>query len=287
MRLSTVSQFLIKRAKTCAVKILAARPDTNPAPSEAERSFEGNMVGVRKRKRRVRREALVVEHLEHVSKDLLLKHPDVVKQFIGRNAGVYALYRKNRLYYVGLASALRHRLTQHGKNRHGTSWDRFSIYLTIKDQHLREIEALLLRIAKPPGAKQTGKLATSRDMKRKIRSAIRRKQTAQTASLFGRIDVGDDELQRPKIRGDAELARFLPLGAKLRADYKGKVFRARARRTGTVRYNGKNYSSLSLAAKAVLKRSANGWWFWKVERGKNNWVRLTKIRRAGTAVYTR
>ena len=70
-----------------------------------------------------------------------------MREFIGRNAGIYALFRKGRLYYVGLATALRSRLKAHIKNRHGNSWDSFSIYLTIKDQHMREIEALLLRIA--------------------------------------------------------------------------------------------------------------------------------------------
>src|SRR3954463_9175374 len=132
------------------------------------------MVQVRsKRPRRMKREALVFRHLEGVSREFLNRHPDIVRQFIGRNTGVYALYRKNRLYYVGLASALRSRLTAHGRNRHGNQWDHFSIYLTIKDQHLREIEALLLRIAKPRGAKQSGKLAQSRDMKRPIMKAIR------------------------------------------------------------------------------------------------------------------
>ena len=85
----------------------------------------------KRRPRRLRREALVFAHLERASKDLLLRHPDVVREFVGRNTGVYALYRKNKLYYVGLASALRHRLTAHGKNRHGKMWDQFSIYLTI------------------------------------------------------------------------------------------------------------------------------------------------------------
>jgi hypothetical protein len=57
--------------------------------------------------RRIRREALVFQHLERVSRKLLEEHPDIVRQFIGRSAGVYALYRKNRLYYVGLATVLR------------------------------------------------------------------------------------------------------------------------------------------------------------------------------------
>jgi hypothetical protein len=74
------------------------------------------MVQIRKKRpRRMRREALVFAHLEGVSRDLLVEHRDIVRQFIGRNTGIYALYRKNRLYYVGLASALRHRLSAHGK----------------------------------------------------------------------------------------------------------------------------------------------------------------------------
>jgi hypothetical protein len=103
------------------------------------------MAGVKRKKRSRprRRDALVYAHLENVSRGLLEQHPDVVRDFIGRNPGVYALYRRNTLYYVGLATALRHRLKAHIKNRHGNSWDSFSVYLTIKDQHLREIEARL------------------------------------------------------------------------------------------------------------------------------------------------
>lgn len=239
-----------------------------------------------KRPRRLKREALVFAHLERVSKDLLIDHPEIVRELIGRNAGIYALFRKNKLYYVGLASALRNRLTAHGKNRHGNSWDHFSVYLTIRDQHLREIEALLLRITRPPGARQTGKLAQSRDLKRQIMPAIRAKQAKHISSLFDWRKVPDEQEKPKKVRGESALARLLPAGAKLRADYKGKVYRARMRRDGTVRYRGATYESLSHAGKAVVQRAVNGWWFWKIERGKGNWVRLTKFRRAGTPLYT-
>lgn len=90
------------------------------------------------RRRRRTREPLVHQHLENVSRDLLEKHPELVREFVGRNAGVYALFRRGKLYYVGLATALRSRLKAHVRNRHSNSWDSFSIYLTIKDQHLRE-----------------------------------------------------------------------------------------------------------------------------------------------------
>lgn len=234
--------------------------------------------------RRRRREALVHQHLENVSRDLLEEYPDVVRRFIGRNAGIYALYRKDKLYYVGLATGLRGRLRAHVRNRHGGSWDRFSIYLTIKDQHLREIEALLLRIANPEGAKQRGKLAQSRDMRRRITKAIREKQYAEVSTLFGRATTPVGESKRQS-KGDSDLRRFLPQGGRLRGILKGKIYRATARRSGDIRYNGKIYGSLSLAAVAAIKRPTNGWWFWQIERGRRNWVRLEKIRKAGTPIY--
>lgn len=235
---------------------------------------------------RRRREALVHQHLENVSRDLLEAHPDVVKQFIGRNAGIYALYRKNKLYYVGLATALRGRLRAHVKNRHGKSWDRFSIYLTIKDQHLREIEALLLRIANPPGAKQRGRLSQSKDMRRRIARAIREKQHSEVSSLFGRetTPVGEGSAKPSHVN---QLRRLLPQGARLKATLKRKTFMATARRSGDIRFKGRIYNSLSVAAFAAIKRPTNGWWFWPVEQGRGNWVRLNKIRRAGTPIYRR
>jgi hypothetical protein len=236
--------------------------------------------------RRLRREALVFAHLEHASKELLLRHPDIVRELIGRNAGVYALYRKNSLYYVGLASALRHRLTAHGRNRHGKNWDHFSIYLTIKDQHLREIEALLLRISKPPGARQSGKLAQSKDMKRQILRAIRTKLTRQTTSLFGDF-INTDAMLNSASKGETDLIRLFPSGARLKGTNKGRVFRASVKRDGRVRFGGKFYTSVSEAAKAAIKRPTNGWWFWQVERGKGNWVRLKEIRKVGTPLYAR
>jgi hypothetical protein len=240
------------------------------------------MARKKRRARRTRREPLVHQHLENVSRTFLEQHQDVVREFIGGNPGVYALYKRDKLYYVGLATALRHRLKAHLKNRHADSWDRFSIYLTIKDQHLREIEALLLRIANAPGARQRGKLAQSTDMGRRIRKAIHKKRHDEIESLFGveTSPVGNDEYDK-----ESELQRLLPQGAKLRGTLKGKVFRARARRSGDVRFDGRLYNSLSLAAFAAIKRPTNGWWFWQVEKGRGNWVRLEKVREVGTPIY--
>lgn len=240
-------------------------------------------MGKAKRKSRKKRGALVHTHLERVSRRLLEKHFDIVKNLIGRNAGVYALYRKSRLRYIGLTTKLSGRLKDHLKGRHGTKWDNFSIYLTINNQHLKEIEALILRIADPPANKQSGKLAGSRDMWRSIKGAVRQKAVEQIKDL-GRKSYFDEEDLDEENGQDSALAKLLPRGAKLKGTLKKKVFRASVTRNGKIRFKGNVYSSLSVAAIAAIGRPTNGWWFWQVERPKGHWVRLTEIRRAGTPV---
>ncbi len=99
-------------------------------------------------------------------------------------------------------------------------------------------------------------------------------------ALFSRKHGNGDQI-------DSELIRLLPQGGRIRGTLKGKIFRARVRPNGKIRFNGKSYSSLSVAAKAAIHRPTNGWWFWQVERGRHNWVRLNKVRKAGTPIYMR
>lgn len=238
-----------------------------------------------RRQSRPRRDALVHSHLKKVSGSLLDEHWDVVRKFIGRNAGIYALYKRGRLYYVGLASGLASRLKAHTRYRHRNKWDQFSIYLTINDRHLKEIENLALQIAAPKGNKLGGKLAGSKDIRRQMRAEIRKKQNLAVSSLFDAPRTRPPSRSSKSDREANTLTRLLPAGARLSATNRGKTFRARARRDGRVRYKNKIYASLSAAAAVALKRPTNGWWFWQVERGKGNWTRLTKVRRAGTPVY--
>lgn len=120
-------------------------------------------------------------------------------------------------------------------------------------------------------------------MRRGIARAIREKQYSEVSSLFGRETT---PVKNPtQINGgNNDLLRLLPQGGRIRGTLKGKTFSARVRRNGKVRFKGKLYNSLSLAAMAAVKRPTNGWWFWQVERGRGNWVRLNKIRKAGTPI---
>jgi len=114
---------------------------------------------------------------------------DVIRRYVRHRQGLYALHRKGKLYYVGLASDLYWRLKSHLKDRHGTSWDRFSLYLTIGDKHLKELESLILRITKPTGNKVKGKFAKSDNLKRRLTTDIKAIQRDQLNGIIGKIII--------------------------------------------------------------------------------------------------
>jgi len=137
----------------------------------------------------VKRKALVCQQLENISREALGRYQNIIRQYVRRRYGVYALYRKGKLQYVGLASNLRSRLSRHLRDRHQDSWDRFSVYLTIGDTHLKELEALILRIVKPAGNKVKGKFAKCEDIRKKFARDVRRRQRDELKSLLGKGSV--------------------------------------------------------------------------------------------------
>jgi hypothetical protein len=84
-----------------------------------------------------KRSSLVCEYLENIIRDAFANHQSVFRSYVRRRQGVYALYRKKKLYYVGLAKDPRTRLRTHVRDRHGASWNRFSVYFTIRDFRAR------------------------------------------------------------------------------------------------------------------------------------------------------
>jgi hypothetical protein len=229
-----------------------------------------------------RRAPLVCQHLENISRGALEKYQHIIRQYVRHRHGVYALYRRGKLYYVGLASNLRTRLRHHLKDRHAESWDRFSVYLTINDSHLRELECLLLRIVKTKGNKQKGKFAKSEDLRRKFRGDIKRSWLVEIQDLLG-ISANGKARRSRRVQQDGRkpvLADYVNGPLKLRRRFKGKLLKARVRRNGMVRFQGKSYTSPSLAAAAACgRRTCNGWTFWRYERAPNLWVRLTELRK--------
>ncbi|MBI5529315.1 MAG: GIY-YIG nuclease family protein [Deltaproteobacteria bacterium] len=233
-----------------------------------------------------RRRPLVTQHLENISREALEQYQPIIYKFIRRRQGVYALYRRGRLYYVGLASNLRSRLRSHLRDKHGVKWDRFSVYLTIGDQHLKELEALILRVVQPKGNAVTGKFMKAENLVRRFRRELHEYHRREEDSLIFGPEVEEDaDAGAPRTRlakngRTPVLAPYVSKRMVIRGKYKGKWLKARVRRNGLIYFGGKLYTSPSLAGQAACKRvSCNGWKFWTYERSPGDWVLLENLRK--------
>ena len=226
---------------------------------------------------------LVSQHLEWVPRALLQKYQQLVRAHVKGRHGVYALYRGERLRYVGLASNLRTRLGNHLRDRHSESWDRFSVYLTIDAGHLKELETLVLRIAQPVDNRQAGQFAISKDLLPILQSQMREGHRRTEEEFFGPRRPGRaPERKRARVetkKGLAALAPYISKPTRLRARNKGRIFRARVRADGMITFGGEIFRSPSGAAKAALGRSQDGWHFWKIENRPDGWVEIDILRR--------
>lgn len=231
-----------------------------------------------------KRAPLVCQYLEKISRTALEKYQGIIREYVAKRHGVYALYRRDRLYYVGLASNLRIRLRDHLRNRHGQSWDRFSVYLTIGDSHIKELESLVLKIVDPPGNKQVGKFGKAENLKTRFGQAIRKLQRQELGELMGgqkRKAPVKATSTAPKSRKGRlpVLSKYISTPLMLKAKFKNKTVTARVARNGTIRFAGKTYFSPSLAGKAACNQPCNGWIFWSYERAPGDWVRLDQLRK--------
>jgi hypothetical protein len=224
---------------------------------------------------------LVSQYLETISGTALDRYQRIIRAYVRRRHGVYALYRRDKLYYVGLAKNLRSRLKHHLNDKHRGKWDRFSIYLTIGDSHLKELESLVLRILRPTGNTQKGKFARADDLKRRLARDMKAYYKREVNLLLNRPNADlEEEAERvlQEING-LPLSGLVDRRYKLRARYKDKWVKAQLRPDGRIRYRGRLYDSPSAAGRAVRKGSTNGWSFWTYERAPGDWVKLKELRR--------
>jgi hypothetical protein len=162
--------------------------------------------------------------------------------------------------------------------------DRFSVYLTIGDSHLKELESLVLRIVRPKGNTQAGKFSDAENLRSRLARAMRDHYRQQLANVLGRLrrDLADKTTRSTGPGPRPALAKVLSKIRRprtLQGRLKGKSFRARVKSNGQIRFKGKTYNSPSLAAQAATRRPTNGWTFWLYERAPHDWVPLEELRR--------
>lgn len=224
---------------------------------------------------------LVCQYLERISRKALETYQDILRAYVRGRHGLYALYQDDRLYYVGLATDLRDRLNSHLRDHHGNSWNRFSVYLTIGDSHIHQLESLVLRIAQPNGNKLRGHFGAAENLLEKFKVDIHQRQLIERQELLG-LPTFTSKSTRKRIEDKSLpiLAAFVTKSLKLRAKFKGRYVKARVLKNGTVVYDGKRFNSPSLAAAAACERpTCNGWTFWRFERGPHEWVLLNELRK--------
>jgi hypothetical protein len=227
------------------------------------------------------KKGLVIEYLEHVS-GLMFEEPyrAQVTKMIRGHAGIYALYKRDKLYYVGLATNLMSRVKQHLKDRHSRKWDTFSVYLTSSNDSIKGLESLLLRIVDPSGNRVKGRLPGAKDQKRALNRAMTEADSNRRATLLGGNFVRNRMKRKTrKEQGTLVLAGLVSRRLQLRGENKGVRYTATLRKDGQVSYAGQLFASPSMAGRAALGRNVNGWSFWKYRDGKKGWVVLNTLRK--------
>lgn len=234
--------------------------------------------------------ALVLGYIERISSDAFSAYPRQLTDLVQGRHGVYALYKGDHLYYVGLATNLRNRIKQHLNDRHAGKWNRFSLYLVRKAEHIRELESLILRISDPDGNATRGTLPGADNLRGALERSILAEQAHQNQSIFGftkppKARSRKPTRQRPmptsRISRMPALVPFMAKGlATLRARHKGKALSARVNPDGTIHFKGRTFTSPSLAgAAAVNRKTCNGWNFWEYEATPDHWVKLDTLRK--------
>jgi Restriction Enzyme Adenine Methylase Associated len=181
---------------------------------------------------------------------------------------------------LGLANNLMARVNHHLKDRHKGKWDRFSVYLTNDDEHIKPLESLMLRVINPQGNKVSGRLRGAQDMVRPLKRRMIEFQRDETASLLGgRFVIHRRRSKTKAAKGSLVLARLVGRPMRLIATYKGIEYKASLRRDGHISYKGNLYESPTGVAKVVVGRTVNGWHLWRYRAPRGEWVKLLELRR--------
>lgn len=225
-----------------------------------------------------RTKTLVIDRLEMVSKDVFKQYFSQITDLIGDSPGVYALYDDEVLYYVGKSNELRKRVKQHLRDRHYAGWTHFSLYLMSDEEHIGEMESLLVRIANPKGNRVVPRGKSVGPLVKRLRALIKRRQKEELDSLFANRERKPS--RQPAASQPERLAGLVQKKTKLFRTYKGKPANATLSPEGVILYKGKKFASPSGAARAVVgqHRAVNGWDFWYVQNAAGDWVKLSELR---------
>ena len=154
-------------------------------------------------------ERLITACLEGISKRVFADYSAQIAELAGEKSGIYALYNRGKLYYVGLATDLRRRIKHHLEDRHARNWDTFSLYVVRREAHLRDLEAMTIRIAKPKGnGIKGGRLESLTPELKTLIDEWNLRRTSRILGLADRDDRCGSRKHRPTARAPLEEREF-------------------------------------------------------------------------------
>jgi hypothetical protein len=242
-------------------------------------------------KKASKRRGLVIGHLERVSSGILDKYRREITELVGGRNGIYALYRNNQLYYVGLATNLKARVNQHLRDRHAGRWNYFSLYLVHSEKHLRDLESLAIRIAYPRGNRMRGRFGGAPDLRKMLKRRMSERAMREIHELMGRRSKDLHRVlaarkavatrkRRRTGKGGAAPLKGLIRNKSLRGSRHGKTYYAWVMSSGRIKLrDGTIHASPSAAARAASGRGVNGWRWWRFKNAKGQWVPVDELRK--------
>ena len=244
---------------------------------------EREVIMAKKKARKTK--SIITGHLEKIGANVFDDYSSVITDLLHGQQGIYALYKKERLYYVGLASNLKSRIKAHNKDKLQNKWTHFSLYIIRKEEHIKEIESLVLRISYPKGNSVKGKLKQSKDLRPLLKNKLVEDWKNRLDGIIGgRKKVVIKSTAKKKKAGKAErpLKGLLRGFQRIYCTYRGKEHRARVLPNGVVELlpSHKRFDSPSMAGIAVIKKkTVNGWKLWKYKEKNGNLVYIDNLRK--------
>jgi len=224
-----------------------------------------------------RSKGLVTQVLENLSRDIFVKYHKQINDLIASSPGIYALYNRNKLYYVGKSTDLRRRVKKHLKDKHLANWTHFSLYLVKKVDYIHDIESLVIRIANPKGNRVIPRGKKYKSLLKKLRRLIKEKQKEEFKKLFGERKHETKLIRKQKnLKSFDKLNKLINRKKGLYKQYKGKLYRATLYTTGIIKVKNKKFNSLSAAAKFITKKKVNGWRWWKIKDKNGKFLTISK-----------
>ena len=154
----------------------------------------------------------VVEHLHFESFEFL---EEAINDMMKGKPGIYALYDKKKLYYVGLSIDLKKRVKEHTEDGHAKKWNNFSIYIINKTKFLKDVETILLRVIDPPGNTVKGKIPKLKSLQKVLKKAAKQKvseakKEAKEAKKKVKVAKKEAKEAKKKVKVAKKEAKLIP-----------------------------------------------------------------------------